>query len=472
MDQAAVSEAPARAPAYSVGDRGARSLGASVERAAAIARASCLVAVLAVLVIDQLGTSALGGAGWLFLAACGLFIVGTSALTVACPAPQRLQVPLLVADVLMITGVIYLSGGIESNFFPLYYLPILQAAVRLNMRHGIGISVLVAALYGLLGCSEGIEVEIPTTAYMRILSFGGSTLFMAGGFALLMSQTRRYQHYGLSMARLVGELEEKTASLERLNEELVEKNQQLEQTTCELTDTQSRLIAAEKLASVGQLAASVGHELRNPLGVIRNCLYCLRSLPGENGRAAEFMDLADAKIAESDAIVAALLDFSRGKPSCPTPTDFAHVLEAALSAVEKPDGIQLTREIESLPEQLLDGAQLEHAFRNIITNAYQAMGETGTLTVRAEGTESEVRIEVSDTGPGIEEANLDRIFEPLFTTKAKGIGLGLVQCKKTIQQNGGTIDVANGPGGGAVFTIRFPRGAAVMQPDGQDNGDR
>ncbi len=471
MSETLVAETTARtSPSRTKSSTKSLSPAASAERAASVARASCLTAVMAVMLIDLLSSNASGGWGWLFWTTAVVYIAGTSALSIWRPAPERLQIQLLVADVLVVTGVIYFSGGVQSNFFPLYYLPILQAAVRLNMRHAIGVSVLIAGLYAVLGFCSDIHVQIPTTVYMRVLSFGGSALFMAAGFALLMTEVQRYRHRSLTMAHLIAELEDKTAALERLNRELLDKNVELEQKTTELTETQSKLLAAEKLASVGQLAAGVGHELRNPLGVIRNCLYYLRTKLGEqDGRTAELLDLTDAKIAESDAIVADLLDFSRGKPPTPVPTDLGQTLDAALGAVEKPAGIELVREIEPLPEQLLDGPQLERAFRNVITNAYQAMGESGTLTVRATAGPSETVIEFSDTGPGIEEANLERIFEPLFTTKAKGIGLGLVLCRKIVEQNGGSIHAASIPGRGAVFTLRFPR--QTSEERGKRDGD-
>jgi len=382
------------------------------------------------------------------LAAIALvYVVGTCVLSVAGQERPETQLPLLVADLVVVTGIIYAEGGLRNEYYLLYYIPILQASVRLNFRDAIATSILSSGLYGLVGFFSGPEVVVSTTAQLRALTFAASSLFMAVFFGLLSREARTHLRRSEEMTRLA--------------EALSRKNLELEEKTRQLAEAQENLLASERLATIGALAASLGHELRNPLGVIRNATYYLRTqLDGRDAEVDEIVDLMDSEVRTCDRTIAALLDFARPQQSTPEPIAVEEPIRMVLSKNPPPEGIGVDlRVAPNLPRAKADRQQLEQVFTNIVSNAYQAMGGKGMLTVGAsrDGRDGMIRVEWRDTGPGIPPENLARIFDPLFTTKAKGIGLGLVVSKRFAERQGGRLEVESVPGEGAMFTVYLPQ---------------
>ncbi|MFQ6131690.1 MAG: sensor histidine kinase [Armatimonadota bacterium] len=445
----------------------------SARKGAALARAVVLVTVFVMLEMDVLAKARALDARDL-VALMGVAYVGVSSwLELDERIPERLHLPFLVADLLLITAVIYLAGGLESEYYPLYYLPILQASVRLNFRDAVSTSILAAALYAVLGCTEGFQVYIPTTAYLRITTFAVSALFMAAFFALLMREAREHKQKNIEMSRLLEEVQSKTEELASVNQQLLSKNEELERNKRELEETQAQLVASQKLAALGQLAGSVAHELRNPLGAIKNAAYFLRrKYGGGEEQVATLLSVIDQEIATGDRIISSLLDFCRAEPLKLRPTDVSACLEAALEKLEGSDGVSVVRKLPpDLPLIAGDASQLYLVFTNIIANAIQAMPEGGELRVEARSGNGVVEVAVHDTGVGIPEQDLERIFEPLYTTKTHGIGLGLVVCKTLVERHGGEIEVTSTPGQGSSFAVRLPVAsaqAASGESDGQD----
>jgi len=279
--------------------------------------------------------------------------------------------------------------------------------------------------------------------------------------------------------RLEAELKKKNRQLDAQNEELTAANEELRATeeelraaneellatNDELQETQERLLRSEKLAAIGQLAGGVGHELRNPLGAIKNAAYYVRNKINKSELAygepkiLEFLDIIDDEINTADKIIGDLLGFSRvGKPSV-SPVSIDAVINKALAHLTIPKNIVLRRELaERLPEIKADIEQLNQVLINLITNAIQAMPEGGKLIIKTFVRGDNLVIEVSDSGGGIPPDNLNKIFDPLFTTKAKGIGLGLAVCKSIIERHQGQISVNSQEGKGTTFSIELPRG--------------
>lgn len=388
------------------------------------------------------------------------YVVTSTWLELQDRMPKRFQLLVLVADVLLITGLIFLAGGIESEYYPLYYLPILQASVRLNVRDAVSTSILSAGLYGVLACTKGFDASIPTTAYLRVSTFAGSALFMAAFFALLMGETRAHREKTVRLSRLLDELRAKSDALASANEQLRLKNQELEAKSEELTEAQGRLLASEKLASLGRLAGSVAHELRNPLGGIKNAAYALRRrLREPDAKVKVLLRVIEQEIENSDRIISSLLDFCRGEPTTWRDVDVNQCVRAALRKVDGHEAIEVvTRLTDDLPVVEGDDNQLRLVLKNIVANAVEAMPEGGTLRVETQAEDGHVHIVVSDTGVGIAEEDLGRVFEPLFTTKSTGIGLGLVVCKTLVERHGGTIAVSSKVGEGSRFVLTFPTG--------------
>ena len=239
---------------------------------------------------------------------------------------------------------------------------------------------------------------------------------------------------------------------ERLEEEFEKKTKDLEQ-------VQEKLIRSERLAAVGELASGVGHELRNPLNVIRNCAYLLNmSLTDKRDEEAlNTLQVLDKQIDTANKIVTDLLDFTRIKPPSLIKVDLNNLINESLSWVTVPKNIAITANINGNPLQVkTDAEQISRVFTNIISNAIQAMSGKGELKIGTGMEDSLAWIHFTDTGCGIPEENLEKIFEPLFTTKPKGIGLGLAITKRLVEQNGGKIEVASQVGKGTTFTIKLP----------------
>jgi signal transduction histidine kinase len=205
----------------------------------------------------------------------------------------------------------------------------------------------------------------------------------------------------------------------------------LEEKTRALETAQEELVRQERLATLGQLAAGMSHELRNPLGVIRNSVYYLNMVLPEEQRIRKHLSILDREVSSATRIISGLLDFSRVRP----PTQVLTELHLPLLAVD-PDQVRLI-------------------LGNLISNAIQAMPDGGVLAIEVVRADGGVAVVVVDTGDGIAGEHLEKIFEPLFTTKARGIGLGLDLVRRLAESNGASIAVESTPKQGSRFTVRF-----------------
>ena len=259
------------------------------------------------------------------------------------------------------------------------------------------------------------------------------------------------------------QLDAQNEELRATEEELRASNEELQAANEELRETHEQLIRSERLAAIGQLAGGVGHELRNPLGAIKNAAYYIKGkiakseLGQKEPRVVEFLDIMDDEINTSNKIINDLLGFSRvGKPSV-SPNRIEKVIEDALSRIAIPENIELTKRLDTdLPEVEIDPDQVQQVLVNMILNAVQAMPEGGKLTIGAGEKDEFLVVKIADTGYGIPDEAVDKIFDPLFTTKAKGIGLGLAVCKSTIDRHGGYIEVKSKPCKGTTFSMKLP----------------
>ncbi|MBM4435057.1 MAG: PAS domain S-box protein [Chloroflexi bacterium] len=230
--------------------------------------------------------------------------------------------------------------------------------------------------------------------------------------------------------------------------------QALEEKTRALEQAQEELVRKERLAILGQLAGGVSHELRNPLGVIKNSVYYLNMVLPEDAKARKHLAIVEREIAAADRIVTGLLDFARVTPANRTPTDLNEVVRDYLARRPLPGGVRVVLLLhDGLPLVQADPAQLDIVLHNLVTNAIQAMPATGTLTIATSLSSGAAALVVEDTGTGIPADVVGRIFEPLFTTKAKGIGLGLSLVRRLVVANGGDITVESIPGQGTRFTL-------------------
>jgi PAS domain S-box-containing protein len=230
--------------------------------------------------------------------------------------------------------------------------------------------------------------------------------------------------------------------------------------TRELYVAQDRLVRQEKLATLGQLAGGVGHELRNPLGAIKNAAYFLNlALPKPEPEVKETLDILHREVAASERIIGSLLGFARPRPPARQPVEINALVREALARTALPENVRVVTHLgEALPAIPADPDQLVQVFGNLILNAAQAMPDGGRLTVetRVEPEVEWLAVSVADTGMGISPENLGKLFEPLFSTKAQGIGLGLALSKTLVENHGGRIEVRSEVGAGSIFTVKLP----------------
>ena len=213
----------------------------------------------------------------------------------------------------------------------------------------------------------------------------------------------------------------------------------------------------ERLSTFGQLVGSIGHDLRNPLGVIETSLFILRGRIGEDERARKHVERIGEQLGVANGIITNLLDMIRDRPLAREPLRLAALVASVLEAVRRPPGVRVEVDgLEELPEVSGDPGQLRQVLVNLIENAVFAASPEGMVAVRGRLEPDAVAVEVDDTGPGVDPATRRRLFEPLITTKEKGVGLGLALVKRIAERHGGSVEYADRPGGGARFTVRVP----------------
>ena len=210
---------------------------------------------------------------------------------------------------------------------------------------------------------------------------------------------------------------------------------------------------SERLSTFGQLVGSIGHELRNPLGVIETSLYVLKGRPSTDDRTLKHLDRIGTQVTLANEIITQLLNLIRDSPLHRVPIELGQLVAEAIASV--PEGpISFVRpppfEVHG------DPTQLRQVVVNLAQNATHFAGPEGRVEVALSSTPSEVTLTVDDSGPGIDPSIRNRLFEPLVTTRAGGIGLGLALVRRVVERHGGKVSASRGPLGGARFTVVLP----------------
>ena len=253
------------------------------------------------------------------------------------------------------------------------------------------------------------------------------------------------------------QMEKKLEEYSQHLEELVERR------TKQLKETQEQLLKSERLAAIGELATMVGHDLRNPLQSIENATYYLNnelqrfppSIPIPQ-KTMEMLQVLNDSVDYADRIVRDLQAFSAAKKPILKKTNINVIVKETLSRVEAPESVKLITELGRLPQIEADKDMIKRAFLNLALNGIQAMGNGGTLKLSTKKTKGYVEVSFKDTGVGIPKENMEKVFTPFFTTKAKGIGMGLAICKKFVEAHGGNIEVESQVEKGSTFTVKLP----------------
>lgn len=247
----------------------------------------------------------------------------------------------------------------------------------------------------------------------------------------------------------------------RLRKQLEDYSSQLEQTvalrTQQLEEAHQRLLKAERLAAIGELAGMVGHDLRNPLTAIKNAVYYLKrkkAYADENEKA--MLDVLDKSVEHANKIINDLMEYSKGIRLELNDCSPKELLQAALALIEIPENIKLEDHTTDKPLIKVDCEKVRRAFANIMKNAIEAMPNGGKLQIKSKRKSENIEFSFTDSGTGIPEENMDKLFTPLFTTKAQGMGFGLAICKRIIESHGGAISVRSKLGDGSTFTVTLP----------------
>ena len=333
---------------------------------------------------------------------------------------------------------------LHDIFQRLYYIPIILAAFWFGLWGGLACAVLVSLAYAPhILFQWGGHLTMELEKYLELVLYnvvGGIT-----GFLSEKEGTRRKQ------------LEKTALGLEK---SLLQQHRQAEL----IIKIEEQLRRAERLSTIGELAAVLAHEIRNPLGSIKGTAEILKDDFSPGDKKYEFLEIL---VKESNRLNHVVEDFLRLAKPQPLITGNCDVLEelhnimTLLSAEAKRRHIQLELKSAPLPQIQGDHEKLRQAFLNIVLNALQATPDYGAVTITAapeqgDKNQQAIVIRVTDTGPGLPLEAREQIFVPFYTTRKEGVGLGLAIAKKIIAGHGGHIEVENTPEGGAAFCIRLP----------------
>ncbi|MGM0489420.1 MAG: PAS domain S-box protein [Planctomycetota bacterium] len=253
--------------------------------------------------------------------------------------------------------------------------------------------------------------------------------------------------------------EAERAASEAQVELLEQQRRETAKVAAELEKVREEVVRKTRLAAVGQVSASIAHDLRNPLGSMRNAVFYLkRRVPTDNPEIAEFLQIIEDEIASADRIIDGLLQLTRSRPLSKLAVPVGALVEQAFARISKTEGVRCHVSTDPDPFFIqVDPDQFRQVFVNLAKNAVQAMKEKGELVVEASRNSECDVIMVRDNGPGIGDKLPRKIFEPLVTTKTKGTGLGLTICRQIVERHGGAIELIREDQPGAAFRITLPR---------------
>lgn len=254
------------------------------------------------------------------------------------------------------------------------------------------------------------------------------------------------------IVRDISDLKQAESELRRLNEELEER---VQERTRALRDAQAELLQKEKLATLGQVSGGIAHEIRNPLNAVKTSIYYLANAKNATvEKTAEHLNRIDRQVSLIDSVITALSDVAKLPDPNRTPLDIESVLRDVVRTVGLPPNIEIVWDLaDNLPPAMADEHQIPIVFKNLVRNARDAMGEAGKLTIRITSIDEKVSVTVADTGCGIPADKIDKVMEPLFSTKARGMGLGLAITKTILEKNGGELQVQSVEGRGSDFIV-------------------
>lgn len=349
----------------------------------------------------------------------------------------------ILALVLVITALHYFTNTQKVQFHDiyrrLYYVPIVLGGLWFSLRGGLGTSLLVSLLFAphvvvQWGHHPSVEIE----QYLEILLYNVIG-FLTGGLSHREHQLRlRYQETADTLQESYSKLREQADLILEIEEQLRR---------------------ADRLSALGELSAGMAHEIRNPLGSIRGTAEILQDAFDASDARHEFSRILIREVDRLNSVVQNFLNFAKPTEGDRGLVDPLRVLREVVELTNRQavqSGVMTELRLQGAPGVAGDAGQLKQAFLNLVLNAFQAMPEGGRLTLESRVEAGRLLLEFRDTGKGIVPENLDRIFNPFFTTRPDGTGLGLAITHRIVQGHRGTLSVVSQSGLGTTFTLSFP----------------
>ena len=327
------------------------------------------------------------------------------------------------------------TDGIISRYYFVLVLPAISAATKMGMFGTIVTSAIAFGAY------LSFWLRLPSDLYIEDKSelvSRGVIMFLSGLLAHQLAEATRVE----------------SRKYQDAAQRLAEANQNLQ-------EAEAAVRRSDRLAALGQLSAGLAHELRNPLGTIKTSAeMLLKNVPADNAVAREMAGFISSEVDRTNSLVTRFLDFARPLAVRLDKTDLTQVIDQAVSDVEKhqpPFDVTIYKNYSpEIPPFFLDGELMERVMYNLLLNAAQASPPSGSITVKTRQIDGMVEIAVIDRGSGIQPKLLESIFNPFYTTKAGGVGLGLAIVSKIVDEHGGSISVESEPGEGSVFRVYLP----------------
>jgi two-component system, NtrC family, sensor histidine kinase HydH len=352
-------------------------------------------------------------------------------------------------------------------------------------RHGVAVREATRHLEAevLPPCTEfrlfnGRRLEAATEDHERVLrrlAWGLAGIGVVGalaglvlGFGVARTLNRSIRRIQFRIRDAAGKLAHATlpeivftgeVGFDGLHEQIDRLTSRIEQVVQQLHEREHEVLRAEQLAAVGQLAAGVGHEIRNPLTSIK-LLVQAGLEDAAVGLSAEDLEVIEGEIRRMEQSLQTFLNFARPPKPERRRVELVGLIHAVVGLVRgRTEKQRVTVHVDAPPDEIAlvaDGGQLQQVLVNLVLNALDAMPTGGTLSVLVRPDRHRVTIEVADTGPGIPKTMITRLFQPFASDKDTGLGLGLVISRRIVEDHGGTIDAGNRPGGGATFFVALP----------------
>ncbi len=337
-------------------------------------------------------------------------------------------------------AIIYLliayTNGIESNFWLLLLLPVVSAATVSGVLGTLGFTAIAGLAYLSFLLFLDWDKFVLERPEIEVLIQRVVCLFLVGNLANLLAEALRVQ----------------SEKYRRTAEHLADANRQV-------VEAQEAVRRSDRLAALGQLTAGLAHELRNPLGTIKASAEMLnKQLSGENEVAREVAGFISTEVDRTNSLVTRFLQFARPVHLRFDVEDLTRTLDRAiaLAAREAPEIAIYKNYAPEIPPFPFDAELMERVFYNLVLNAAQATAPGGAVTVKTRANERTVETAVIDRGSGIDDKTMKDIFNPFFTTKKEGVGLGLAIVSKIVDEHGGKIAVESEPGKGSIFCVSLP----------------